>query len=70
MAAVTGHARRSRLKLLGRAPDVEPGQKLAERMWRERDAALPVLRLSGGRWRAASAISSNREAGSPPIAPV
>ena len=41
VAAVTGTAAIA-LKLLERAPDVEQSQKLAERMWRERDRALPV----------------------------
>jgi anthranilate phosphoribosyltransferase len=41
VAAVTGTAAIA-LKLLGRAPDVEQSQKLAERMWRERGRALPV----------------------------
>ena len=40
VAAVMGTAAIA-LKLLGRAPDVEQSQKLAERMWRERDRALP-----------------------------
>jgi len=39
-AAVTGTAAVA-LKLLGRAWDVEGSQKLAERMWRERDRSLP-----------------------------
>jgi anthranilate phosphoribosyltransferase len=41
VAAVTGTAAVV-LNLLGRAPDVERSQELAERMWRERDRALPV----------------------------
>jgi hypothetical protein len=40
IAAVTGTAAVA-LKLLGRARDVEGNQKLAERMWRERDRSLP-----------------------------
>jgi anthranilate phosphoribosyltransferase len=40
VAAVTGTAAVA-LKLLDRAPDVEGSQKLAERMWRERDRSLP-----------------------------
>lgn len=39
-AAVTGTAAVA-LKLLGRARDVESSQKLAERMWRERERGLP-----------------------------
>ena len=41
VAAVTGTAAIA-LKLLGRASDVEQSQKLAERMWRERDRSLPL----------------------------
>lgn len=41
VAAVTGTAAVA-LKLLGRAKDVEGCQRLAERMWRERDRSLPA----------------------------
>lgn len=41
IAAVTGTAAIA-LKLMGRAPDVERSQTLAERMWRERDRDLSI----------------------------